>query len=172
MASKSAALETWRNTAKGFRWFIDFGVRGEEVTRIVRSGEQFTVTPMARKHNQERSVPKLDLFTNGDFVLIRESAETDVDDVKSPDAMSDVDIADVLRRVGDGEKLLDLLDGVTSYNTLLRVLEAAEESDLHHAKYRSLRERVAEMSPVAEATQKILDGRDPLIDAAPDIPRV
>jgi len=87
-------LEVWKNTTTGMRWakFHDRG--GNEQTKLVQGGRTFAITPFDRQVNQDMAAtPAQDLFRNGTFTLVKAAEDTNMDEIKSPDSLTDNELA-------------------------------------------------------------------------------
>jgi hypothetical protein len=87
-------LEVWKNTTTGMRWakFHDRG--GNEQTKLVQGGRTFAITPFDRQVNQDMAAtPSQDLFRNGTFTLVKAAEDTNMDEIKSPDSLTDNELA-------------------------------------------------------------------------------
>lgn len=153
-----AKKETWVNTAKGMRWFKAYLPNGEVTDKIVRGGQKFMLTAEERRLNQQLSVEGLDLFKNGDFVLETSTEETVEEEVESDLAFSDARIAEILDEVEVGDaKLSEVLADIENRSTLTRFVEAAEERELHQAKYRWVQKKLDDQK--AERDQQLVTSK-------------
>lgn len=141
--------ETWRNTSLGIKWYKCFDVQGRETTKVVKGNGVFTLTTQERQMNQEASIPELDLFRNGTFVLKKAADETDPDEIASPNSLTDAQIETIYREVTFGtENLSDYLGSIESPVTLQRMLEIfVSEPDSRDSDVKAIRNRMNEVNP-------------------------
>ncbi len=103
-------VEVWKNVAKGMRWYTRFDIAGRETDGKVNGGRTFTLTPFERQINQEKAATSdLDLFRNGNFVLVRKASDTNEEEIRSSSSLTQTEIeALVLEVMAEPEQL----DGV------------------------------------------------------------
>ncbi len=121
-----AKVEVWKNTAAGMRWYVAFDLQGRETTKTVPGGRTFTLSTFERQINQERAVsPEVDLFRNGTFVLAKPSEDTVLEEVQTPNSMTDSEIDELVREIVFGDlKVADAIEKINSSVTLSRLYEA------------------------------------------------
>lgn len=169
IAQAQSTLELWKNTALGQRWIICFDLQGRETTRVVQPESTFTLSTFERQINQERAaLPEMDLFRDGTFVLMKESNETNPDEVKSPSAMTDAEIEQFVIDVqfnAEGEKakareqsdmLAVMLEDISSPDTVRRLTAAFEESESPASVMRVLEKKAKELHPNAPIEREVI----------------
>lgn len=142
-------LEVWRNTAAGFRWYQSYDLQGRPTSKTVAGGRTFTITAFERQINQEAAAePEMDLFRNGTFVIVKPAEDTIMDEIASPESMTDEELVAGVRAVlyEDGD-IKTWLEGVTSVITLQRVLEQLVAEDAPKKTIDHVKERIAESQP-------------------------
>lgn len=118
--------EVWKNVTPGLRYYIEMDPLGRQTHGLVQAGRTFTITPLERQINQQGAAsPEQDMFRNGSFVLVQETDETILDEVVSPNSVSDGEIEVAVHEAlaGDEESIMQILDNVSSAVTAQRVLE-------------------------------------------------
>ena len=117
--------EVWINTAAGSRWYKCLDLQGRETSKAVKGGRTFTLTTFERQLNQHISAtPEQDLFRNGTFVLKRPGVDTDQNEVASPNAMTDAELATLGNELMYGERdPKETLKFITSSHALGRLVE-------------------------------------------------
>lgn len=123
--SAEGNLEVWKNTAAGLRWFKKHDRVGKESSGLVRGGRTFTITPFDRQVNQDMAAtPEQDLFRNGTFYMVKAAEDTNVDEIQSPDALTEGEVLALsLDIMGSPERVDYFLKEVRSPIALGRVLE-------------------------------------------------
>lgn len=118
-------VEVWKNTANGSRWYTQFDVRGQEVTKTVGGNRTFSLTSFERQVNQEKAAsPDVDLFRNGNFILVKESAETNRAEIESPNAVTDKELEKITHEIMADPELVDgVLARLTSPSSRHRLWE-------------------------------------------------
>lgn len=119
-------VEIWKNVSGGLRYYTGLDPMGRETTKLVQAGRTFSVSPLERQLNQQAVAdPKFDLFTNGNFILIEEAAETIPEEVESPNSLSDSEIEQLVAqaKAGDSVPLEAAIERATSVMTAQRILE-------------------------------------------------
>lgn len=151
MPNQEDRMETWLNTSMGFKWYKCFNAQGIETTKVVQGGKTFTVTTLERQINQEASSPNQDLFRNGTFVLKRASADTQVEETESPNALTDGQIEEIQRDATYGNLKLDgYLAQIDSPVTLSRLYEAFVLDEASKtADVAAIKARISEVNPNA-----------------------
>jgi hypothetical protein len=114
-------VEVWKNVAKGMRWYTRFDIAGRETDGKVMGGRTFTLTPFERQINQEKAATAdLDLFRNGTFVLVREAAETQLEEIRSSSSLTQSEIESlVLEIMAEPEQLDSVLAEIADSPTTL-----------------------------------------------------
>lgn len=142
-------LEVWRNTAAGSRWYQSFDLQGRTTSKVVAGGKTFTLTAFERQINQEAAAePHMDLFRNGTFVIVRPSEDTVLDEIQSPESMTDEEIEAGVRAVMYENADLDAwLEGVSSPITLRRVYEQLVIEDAPNTIVSKMKVRMNEVEP-------------------------
>ena len=124
MVKTEAALEVWRNVAAGMRWYLAFDVQGREVTKLAQPSRTFSLTTMERQINQERAANgDLDLFRNGDFVLVKASGDTNDEEIRSTDAFTDEEVTRLAYEILADPANVERVNEINSPTTLQRILE-------------------------------------------------
>lgn len=144
-------VETWENIAPFTNAIIRVDPRGVERQELVVGRRNFMVTTEERMITQDRIVDqKLDPFRNGSFrpVLVPDS----VDMKSNPNALSDEEIKSIL--VSSDIAFSEWLKVIDSPETLRRMIELAEESDVSLKRYKEIGGRLAEAKPTRQITQK------------------
>lgn len=150
MQNMQSRLEVWRNTAAGARWFQSFDLQGRSTSKVVQGGKTFTLTAFERQINQEAAAdPAMDLFRNGTFVLVKPAEDTIIEEVQSPESMTDEEIESGVRAVmyEEGVKLRDWLDEVSSPITLQRVFEQLVVEDAPNTLITEIKDMIDEVQP-------------------------
>lgn len=153
------AVEVWRNTAAGTRWFRAFDVRGAETTKLVQGNRTFTLTTMERQLNQDRvASPEQDLFRNGTFVLSKASEQTILDEVESPNSKTDAEIDEIVRELihGEGFTLAQALEGIDSLNTVQRIMEGLILEDASVSMVDDIKARMRELDPAMPVERTVV----------------
>ena len=124
-------VEVWLNTASGARWFRAMDLHGREKTKLVQAGRTFTLTTFERQLNQENvASPEQDLFRNGTFTLKKPSDETVVEEIRSPNAMTNAEVNEMVTELIHGSRTPEeILKFVNSPVTLGRILEVLVVED-------------------------------------------
>lgn len=168
IAQSQSTLELWKNTALGQRWIICFDLQGRETTRVVQPESTFTLSTFERQINQERAaLPEMDLFRDGTFVLMKESDETVVDEVKSPSSMTDAEITQFVNDVmfvdgkeskvkAQAEFLEVMLEDITSVDTVRRLLAAFDEAGAAATITKALEKKQKSLIPNAPVEREVV----------------
>ncbi len=127
-------VEVWKNTANGPRHYITFGMQGQELSKVVQGNRTFTLTTFERQINQERAAsPEQDLFRDGSFVIVKDSEETNENEIESDNSVTDQELGEMVSEIlHDAEFLDGVLTKLTSANSLNRLLEflVAEDASM------------------------------------------
>jgi hypothetical protein len=161
MVRTEAALEVWRNVAAGMRWYLAFDIQGREVTKLAQPSRTFSLTTMERQINQERAATgELDLFRNGDFVLVKASGETNDEEIRSTDSFTDEEISRLAYEILADPANVERVNEINSPTTLQRILEElividapASVVNTVQAKVDSIKKPVPEVELVSMAPQ-------------------
>ena len=142
-------LEVWRNTSAGARWYQAYDLQGRQSSRTVPGGKTFTITAFERQINQEMAAePHMDLFRNGTFVIVKPAEDTILDEIQSPDSMTDEEVTAGVRAVMYEEASLDeWLDGITSPVTLDRIYTEFVLEDAPTTVISRMKEKLEEVRP-------------------------
>jgi hypothetical protein len=124
--SGNESVEVWKNTAAGMRWIKVLDRQGREIGKTVMGGRTFTISTFDRQVNQDAAAEAdLDLFRNGTFVLVKESVETNRDEVESSDSLTDAELATTVHEIlAKNMTAEQAIFRITSPVTLGRLLEA------------------------------------------------
>ena len=163
--------EIWKNVSAGLRHYIALNAIGEQTSKTVRAGRTFTLTPLERRLNQEAVYdPKVDPFRDGTFLVVKETDDTEMDEILSPNSVTDGEIEDAIREAigGDPIPIEAMIERIEGINTAQRIYEEAVAMDapasvVEHAKAKveSLEER-----PTGVDGQPIAVGERDVVTAA------
>lgn len=136
MPKNDEAVEVWKNTAAGMRWCQVVDARGKENAKLVQSGRAFTITPFNRQLNQDMAAsPKQDLFRNGTFVLVKAAKDTDMDEIESPDSLTDSEVLglvhDILAKTLTAEQVVRDITSPIALNRIHTQLVLEEDAPKH-----------------------------------------
>lgn len=161
------SIEVWKNVGAGMCWVTVFNPLGAEVSKNVRGGQTFTLSITERRVNQYSAAnSELDLFRNGRFLLLKPSDDTVMDEIESPQSLTDDEIIDIVHQVIHTPEIIDrVLARITSPTTINRLMEEmVVGADLPG----SVIDKV-------KAAMKTADGKDDVVDreaiTMPDPPR-
>lgn len=157
MAEKT--VEVWKNTSPGLCWYVGFDTRGAEKAHLVQGYKTFTLTTLERQMNQEKAAsPEQDLFRNGTFVLAKGSEETEQDEIASPNAMTDAEIADLVRELihGDSVDVGEALAEVTSLVTVKRIKDELVLEDAPASIIAAVDAKARELNPAAPVERQVV----------------
>lgn len=126
MQQTAAETEIWLNTAPGGRWYKVLDLYGREATRMAAGGKTFTLTVFERQLNQAAAASaEQDLFRNGTFELRKASEHTNEEEVRSPNALTEIEVTGIAMELMHGiQKPETVLAGITSEVTFNRIIEA------------------------------------------------
>lgn len=129
--SGNESTEVWKNTAAGMRWMKVIDRQGRETGKTVMGGRTFTITTFDRQVNQDTAAePELDHFRNGTFVLVKESVDTNQDEVASSDSLTDAELATTVHEIlAKNVTAEQAIFKISSPVTLGRLLEALVVED-------------------------------------------
>lgn len=169
MQQTQADTEIWLNTAAGMRWFKALDLYGRETTKTVNGGKTFTLTVFERQLNQANvASPELDLFRNGTFELRKKSENTNEEEVRGPDALTEVEITGLVMELIHGQDTpKQALAGVSSEVTLNRVIEALvlEDADASLiAQVKELKAGEPKAATTSERPEPVMTKPDPTGD--------
>ena len=150
MADK-VTKEIWKNASAGLRHYIALSAIGEQISKTVNAGRTFTISPIERRLNQEAVYDsKVDPFRDGTFLLVRETDDTELDEIESPNSVTDDEIEAAVREAigGDTVPIEAMIAKVGGINTAQRIYEETVAADapgsvieLARKKVESLEER-------------------------------
>lgn len=143
------AVEIWKNVAAGMRYYRSLDAMGRETTSLVQAGRTFSLTPLERQLNQEMAASKqLDMFLNGTFLLVQASDDTNMDEIQSPNSITDREIVTVVQETkgGDLRPLKKLMKLVDSYHTAQRILEELVVEDAPQSAVSLAKQKVEELT--------------------------
>lgn len=140
--------EVWKNETAGMRWVKVTDRLGKETTRVVQSGKVFTITPFDRQINQDSfAVPEQDLFRNGTFVLVKQAEDTNMDEIESPDSLTDSEVQgivyDILAENLTGEQAIRKITSPIALNRILTALVL--EDDVPQSSIDAVRDKQSAM---------------------------
>lgn len=161
-------VETWENIAPSANAVIRLDSRGMEKHEFITGRRTFLITTEERLITQDRIVAdELDPFRNGCFrpVMVPDSVSTDT----NPNALSDDEIKSVLVSSdlawGEWMKVID------SPETLRRMVDVADESDISLRRYKELATKLSEAKPRTQVTQKDREQYEQITGGAADTGR-
>lgn len=144
-------VETWESVVPNSIWLVRLNRRGDEEPFEVIPRKRFTITSLDRLITQEKIVDRAnDPFTNGQFrpVVVPEGINIET----NPNALSDEDILALFQASTIAwQEYLKVID---SADTLRRMCELADSSDISLARYRELEAQLHTVAPVIGAPQK------------------
>lgn len=144
-------VETWEHIASSGDAVIRLDPRGEERQELIVNRRQFMITTEERLITQDRiAEEKNDPFRNGNFrpVIVPDS----VDKKSNPNALSDEEIQSLFASSDLAwDEWMKVLD---SAETLRRMLDMAEKTDIPLRRYRQVERRLAEVKPKTRIVQK------------------
>ncbi len=119
------AIEVWKNVGAGMTWVTVFNPLGAEVSKNVRGGGTFTRSITERRINQYSAAnSELDLFRNGRFLLLKAAEETVMDEIESPQSLTDEEIITLVHEITYDPEVIDrVLARITSPTTINRLME-------------------------------------------------
>ena len=169
VTSKST-VELWKNTANGMRWYIEFDVRGAETTKTVTGGRTFTISTLARQVNQERAAsPDMDLFRNGTFLLVKESDETNRDEIESPESITDEQIETMVNEVmAKNLTIEEAIKGIESVVTLQRIYEQLVVEDASKAAIDTVKAKISGKQPTVAVEREYVATSAPMPPPRPE----
>ncbi len=149
IAEARGELEVWHNVTPGPKWYVCYDRQGRETTRVVGGGRTFVLSAFERQINQDMAAsPEADLFRNGTFVLKKESEETDIAEISSPDALTDSEIDELVREVVHGDlRIGDAIKEINSLVTLNRIFEVLVLEDASKSAIDGVKAKIAELDP-------------------------
>jgi hypothetical protein len=150
-AADKAFVETWENIATPSNGIVRLDARGIERIEMIAGRRQFMCTSEERKITQDRVVDeRYDPFRNGAFrpVIVPDS----VDKNSNPNALSDDEISSIL--ISSELAWGEWMAVIDSPETLRRMSDIAEQSDVSLKRYRQVEARLLEVKPKTRITQK------------------
>jgi hypothetical protein len=126
MATKIVERELWKNVSPGLRYYIVLDAIGNQTFGLAQPGRTFTITPLERQLSQQAAHDsKADLFRNGTFVLIKDTEDTVVEEITSPDSVTDGEIETAVAEAlaGDTVPIEAMIERTSSVVTGQRILE-------------------------------------------------
>lgn len=126
MEATTNAAEVWKNTASGMRWAQTTDRHGKSVAKLVQPGKVFTITAFDRQVNQDSAATaSQDLFRNGTFVLVKAAADTVLDEIESPDSLTDGEVQALIYDVlAKNVSVDEAIGNISSPIALSRILTA------------------------------------------------
>jgi hypothetical protein len=127
------AAEVWKNETAGMRWVKVTDRLGKGQARVVQAGKVFTITPFDRQINQDSfATPQQDLFRNGTFVLVKSAEDTIMDEIESPDSLTESEVQsivyDILAKKTTGERAIRDINSPIALNRILTALVLEEDA--------------------------------------------
>lgn len=170
-------IEVWKNQAAGMRWYKVLDRQGYEVGKTVHGYRTFTLTPFDRQINQDKAAsPEQDLFRNGSFVLIKKAADTQMDEIESPDSFTDAELTTLIHEVLAKDKTIEeAIFNVESAVTLGRLMEELVIEDAPKSFIDAVRaKKDSKENTVAEQREYVSAGSpsEPEVVTRTDIPEV
>jgi hypothetical protein len=147
-ATKIAGRELWRNVSPGLRYYITMDALGNQTHGVVQPGRTFTITPLERQLNQQAAHSgKADLFRNGTFVLVQETDDTILDEIKSPNSLADDDIEKAVSEAiaGDPVPFEAMLERMSSAVTGQRILEEVVLQDASQSMVNAVKGKIQQI---------------------------
>jgi len=135
----STQVEIWRSKSRGLCSIKVLDIMGRESDKLIRGEKTFTITSSERQMNQwAAATPEQDMFRNGMFVLVKPTADTNMEEISSADSWTDDEIEDfVMQTIGSIEAGDDvsvefgkIVGSLSSVVTLNRFKEEAAAQDL------------------------------------------
>ena len=156
--SGNETVEVWKNTAAGMRWITVLDRQGREVGKTVQGGRTFTISTFDRQVNQDAAAePDLDLFRNGTFVLVKESSETNRDEIESSESLTDAELSTMVHEILAKNMTADeAIRKISSPVTLGRVLEWLIVEDAPKSAIDAVREKKNQVEPGAAVEREIV----------------
>ena len=130
---ENAPAEVWKNEAAGMRWVQVTDRQGKDGSRRVQPGKVFTITPFDRQVNQDSfATSEQDLFRNGTFVLVKPAEDTIMDEIESPDSLTESEVQgivyDILANKSTGEQAIKNINSPIALNRILTALVLEEDA--------------------------------------------
>ena len=166
MAEARETLEIWKNTTHGMRWCKFHDRSGHENTRIVNSKRTFSITPLDRQLNQDiAATPEQDLFRNGTFELVKEAEDTNMDEIQSPDALTENEvIALSVETLAYPDRVDFFLKDIKSPVALNRVLDQYVADDVSKEAIDYVKMKIAKFDP----SVRVAAVREPVTTVEPE----
>ena len=166
--------EVWKNQASGMRWCQRTDRQGKEAAKLVQGGKTFTITPFDRQNNQDAAAtPEQDLFRNGTFVLVKAAKDTNMDEIESPDSLTDLEVQgmvhDIMAKTKTVEQTIRNIKSPIALNRLYTQLVL--EEDIPKSVIDTVRNKKVKMEGgTAVATERVVVSPAPEPDVV-DTPR-
>jgi len=130
---EAGPAEVWKNEAAGMRWVKITDRQGKDGSRNVQAGKVFTITAFDRQINQDSfATPEQDLFRNGTFVLVKAAEDTIMDEIESPDSLTESEVQgivyDILAKKVTGEQAVRKINSPIALNRILTALVVEEDA--------------------------------------------
>jgi hypothetical protein len=156
--SGNESVEVWVNTAAGMRWIKVLDRQGREIGKTIQGGRTFTVSTFDRQVNQDAAAgPSQDLFRNGTFVLVKESGETNKDEVESSDSLTDAEMATMVHEIlAKNMTAEQAIRKINSPVTLGRLLEALVVEDAPKSSIDVVKAKQQGIEPGAAVERQIV----------------
>jgi hypothetical protein len=153
MPTNDVTIEIWKNTTHGMRWCKMHDRAGNENTKLVNSKRTFSITPLDRQLNQDiAATPQLDLFRNGTFELVRKADDTNMDEIQSPDSLTEGEVVALSMEVmGNPEGIDFYLKDVSSPVALNRVLDQLVADGVDKSAVSYVKMKIAKFDPSVRA---------------------
>ncbi len=124
--------EVWKNETAGMRWVTITDRHGKDGSRRVQAGKVFTITPFDRQINQDSfATPEQDLFRNGTFVLVKQAKDTILDEIESPDSLTESEVQgivyDILAKNVSGNQAVRNITSPIALNRIVTALVLEED---------------------------------------------
>jgi len=156
--SGNESVEVWVNTAAGMRWIKVLDRQGRETGKTIPGGRTFTVSTFDRQVNQDAAAdPGQDLFRNGTFVLVKESGETNKDEVESSDSLTDAEMATIVHEILAKNMTVEAaIHKIGSPVTLGRLLEALVAEDAPKSAIDTVKAKKQGIEPGAAVERQVV----------------
>jgi hypothetical protein len=156
--------EIWKNVAAGPRHYLCLNAIGEQTTKVVQPNRTFTVSVTERRLNQEAVYdPKADPFRDGTFLMVRDTENTESDEIDSPNSVTDDEIEKAVREAlgGDPVPVEMMLERIDSINTANRIYEELVAEDASHNLVEMAKAKVDEFTerPIGNDGEPITVGQ-------------
>jgi hypothetical protein len=149
-------FETWENRAAGLVYLWKFNELGQLVHQGVPGGGKVQITPKERRINQEKvASADLDVFQNGMLAPLRlvDSDEDTKTLQANSNAMSETAMKALFR--SQVATFTKKINEISNPITLSRLIEVASEVDATIRQERIIRDRLAEVTPTVDGSQRV-----------------